>query len=702
MLRKIAWVCAVVLLVRASSVQAEPPAVTAAKFNAFAQAYFTAAAEPDIWKTFGTELKFVPEGSWKYVSRTSACIAFETTLPAHSYVQYGLVSNAYGYVTAVAPRGTFVHVHQLRFMLPNTTYYYRIVAYDERGSVARSEEMCFTTPAMPAPKVVEIPGMLGAPPYNLDKPNTTYLVTADILADATAINIKADGIVLDLGGNTVVYNNKAGVADPGANEAIFGPQGAKGPCGIRTADGLKNVRIVNGTVRQGAGMGVSKYEGYFPLYLRKPTDLEVAGLSVVYAGAQITGVKVNNGGDGLDIHHNVIYDEGTVLFDRHRGVKAIEFDTSVEAVKTSKAHHNLILRTRHCGIETNANQDIYSNEIYIDSYATNSYGVLYTALQKGKGKLKVRQNKIFGTGFHPIGIGAGQEWSDVEVSGNFILMQGTTFEWRWAGGEGGAEPDAANKSGLFPLNGIRLERPRDNVRHFENVVIVKGFGLGCNLRGLWLLPDSGAKASVNFTNNRVKVWAQDGLANGAAVIASGKGLQAATPHVTLEGNVIESNVTNVQFGDHNGRGGPYAFIRNTFVESWADPRYKTVRIGWRGAAWESFGHVFTDAIFEKGAGFDKVAFDGAEGKKYDFTVCWTLTVQTDPGAKVTVKNNAGKVVASAPADAKGKFEAVVTQGTFSASGNSMDTPHTVLVEKGNAKAERSVTVDRMKTLAVGL
>ena len=701
MSRKIAWTCALLVVIGASGLRAEPPYLTAAKFDAFARAWFTAAAEPDMWKALGDEFKFVPGGAWKHVSRESACVAFETTLPARSYVLYGLVSNGYGAATPVAGRGTFLHVHYLRFLLSNTTYYYKLVAWDERGRLIQSDEMSFTTAAMP--RAVEVPGTLAGPPYNLDKANTTYLVTRDIVADATAINVKADGIVLDLGGNTLIYNNKSGVADPGSNEAMFGQVGAKGPCGIRTADGLKNVKILNGKVAQGAGMGVSKYDGYFPVFLRKPADLELAGVSVTYAGAQVTGIKVSNGGDGLDVHHNVVYDEGTVLFNRHLGVKAIEFDTSYDAVKTSKAHHNLILRTRHCGIETNVNQEIDSNEIYIDSYATNSYGVLFTTLQRQKSKLKVRHNKIFGTGFHPIGIGAGNEWSDVEISGNFVLMQGTTVEWRWAGGEGGGDEDAANKSGIFPVNGIRLERPRDNVRIAENVVIAKGYGLGCTMRGLWLLPDSGARPSVTISNNRVKVLALDGLATGCAVVASGKGLQAATPHVTLEGNVIESNVTNLQFGDHNGRGGPYEFVRNRLVESWADPRYKTLRMGWRGANWDSFGHVFIDTTFENGAGVDKIAWDGAESRKYDFTVGWTLTVQTDPGAKVTVKNNAGKVVGKpGVADAKGKFEVVVTQGTFSVAGNTMETPHSVLVEKGASKAERTVTVDRMKTVVVGL
>ena len=86
-------------------------------------------------------------------------------------------------------------------------------------------------------------------------------------------------------------------------------------------------------------------------------------------------------------------------------------------------------------------------------------------------------------------------------------------------------------------------------------------------------PDSQAGYSVNFSNNRIKVIAQDGLSNGWAIVAGGIGLQAAKPHVMVEGNTIESNVCNVQFGDHQGHGGPYIFTGNNFVRSGADPRY---------------------------------------------------------------------------------------------------------------------------------
>ena len=264
MLRKTGWLCVILLLASAPLVQAQSPAATAANFDAFARAYFTAAAEPEMWKTLGPAFKLMPEGAWRYDSRDSVCVGFETNLPARSYVLYGLVSGGYGYATPMTSRGTFIHVHTLRNLLPHQTYYYRVVAVDERGMVAQSEENVFTT--QPMASAIEVPGKLQGPPYNLNTANGVYLVTRDIVADATAINITADGVRLDLGGHTVAYDNKSGAPDPSRNQPLYGDVGSNGPCGIRTAKGLKNVKIVNGKVIQGAGMDPSPYLGFFPIF----------------------------------------------------------------------------------------------------------------------------------------------------------------------------------------------------------------------------------------------------------------------------------------------------------------------------------------------------------------------------------------------------------------------------------------------------
>ncbi|HUV39113.1 MAG TPA: hypothetical protein VMY39_05835, partial [Planctomycetota bacterium] len=470
--------CTVVLGVRSEGAH---PLVTEAQFNGFCAAYFNAVTEPELPRAVGSTLTIVKEGDWQYASETSAVVACETNLPAKSYVEYGPKPNYYIYVTPLVIRATFVHVHTLKNLKVGETAYFRFVTIDEWGRICRSEmrEVTAKTPA----NVIRVPEMVSGPPYVLDKTNATYVVTKDLRCPGTAFNIVADGVTLDLGGHTVVYNDQAGAPDPGATDRLYGPFASKNVCGIRGADGKRGIRIVNGTIEQGNGRGTSRPSGFEPIYLYKPVSPEVAGMRVIFSGAQVNGLIIRDASQGATIHHNVINDRGTELYNRHIGVDAIVLDVASPGKEPATCHHNVILRTRHRGIKACPKSEVYANAVYIDSYATNSYGIYYLGTGASAG-LVIHHNKIFGTGFHPVGIGPGQGWSDVQVYGNYVQMQGTAQTWRWTGGEGGGDGDAADKSGVFPVNGISLQKPKENVQHYDNVVVVKGMGQNCWMRGL--------------------------------------------------------------------------------------------------------------------------------------------------------------------------------------------------------------------------
>ncbi|MGB2824147.1 MAG: hypothetical protein WBF17_24450, partial [Phycisphaerae bacterium] len=610
-----AAVLAAICALGGTSASAQTPELTCRAFGKFCGEHFGAEKEPEIYAMFGRDLKIDPAGEWRYVSETSACLAWQTNLPARGRVEYGPTTK-YGRSSSPAEGFFSIHVHYLRDLEPNTTYHCRFVCVDERGNKAAGADATLTTRRMPA--AVRVPGDLSGPAYVLDRPNATYLVTEDVAADSTAFNIAADGVTLDLGGHTVTYDARAGAADPTADERLYGWHAAQRPCGIRTADGRRRVRIVNGRIRQGSGGGASKPAGYNPIFLRRPRETQVAGVTIEWSGSQVTGLVVNNAYSGVEVHHNVLTDMGTELHDRHRGLDAIAFQIGRENDKTARCHHNLIRRTRHRGLLVTANCDIHSNEIYVDSYATNSYGVMYYD-NRGARKLAIHDNRIFGTGFHPIGIGSGQGWSDVEVRANYIQMQGTSQQWRWRGGAGGGDPGAAEHAAIYPVNGIRLQDPRSNIVHRDNVVVVKGRGEGCVMRGLWLVPEEKAGEGIVFRNNRIKLLAQDGKATGYAVSAGGTPRTQEIATITLEGNTIASNLVNVQFGDNYSCGGKYVFVSNTFARLAGDARYRTFRLGWKGWKYETFGHMLIDSKFEGGAGCDSVSFDGAAGGRYDFS-----------------------------------------------------------------------------------
>ena len=136
-------------------------------------------------------------------SQNSAALGFETNLPAKSYVEYGATSS-YGQRTADPDRHYYLHLHYLTGLAPNRTYHYRWVAVDERGNVLRSADKTLQTKTFAG--AVMVPGALSGPPYVLDQANTRYVLTQDIFAHTRAFTIKANGVILDLNGHVVTYD----------------------------------------------------------------------------------------------------------------------------------------------------------------------------------------------------------------------------------------------------------------------------------------------------------------------------------------------------------------------------------------------------------------------------------------------------------------------------------------------------------------
>ncbi|MBM4034985.1 MAG: hypothetical protein FJ291_24845 [Planctomycetes bacterium] len=656
---------------------AEPDTYEA--FNRFCARHFGAEREEEMYRAFGKELKTVEGSTWQHVSESSACFAWQTNLPAKSCVEYG-TTPAYGQKTAEPERCFSLHLHHLKGLKPDTTYHYRLVATDERGNRVATPDATFETKRLA--EAVRIPDDLQGPPFVLDRPNATYLVTKDIAADGTAIFIAASGIALDLNGHTITYDEKRDTANEGA-------------CAIRghkqRGIGLSNIRVLNGLVRRGKGGSAAEKAWdtlYNPLFFSKPTGLEIAGLDVGYDGCQVVAIALIIRGEKVDVHHNAFLDRGSALFNRHLGMDAVSF-----AAQDSRFHHNLIKRTRHRGVNAFQKNELFANEIYIDSFATNSYGIMYYN-QQGAAGLDLHHNRIFGTGYHPVGIGSGQGYSDVKVRRNYIQMQGTRAEARWAGGQGGGDDPGQ----LHPVNGIRLQRPRRNVEHTNNVVVARGSGEGCLMRCIWLVPDNQSGPGLVFRNNRLKLIAEDAVAEGYALSCGGTPNPPEGATVRLERNTAISNLCHVQFGDNYSHGGRYAFEGNEFIKTGSDPRYLTLRLGWRGWQYETFGHSFLDTAFQGGASFESVSFDGAGRGRYDFSVAWTLSLKAPAGAEVMVKDKSGQEGLRTKVPDTGTLAFPIVEYVRTREGKTLFSPHTIAVTHGGKTATRQVAVDKPTSL----
>ena len=661
--------------------EAPDPDRVYADFNRFCVEHFGAEKEPLVYEKFGKDLKFLADGSWRHVSENSACVAFETNLPAKSYVEYGETAQ-YGRRTGGEERHFYLHLHYLTDLKPDATYHYRLVATDERGNRIASEDATFETRTMA--DATRVPGDLAGPPYVLDKADAVYVVTQDLTIDGKAFDVKADRVTLDLGGHTVVYNNK-GIELKG-NSIVFLNQAH---FGVLCAN-KRGLKIFNGTIKQGAGNNdAGSYSiGFNPVCTRSAGDVEVAGVTVEYGGRQMVGIQNEYFRSLFKLHHNVFLDHGYDVLNRHGSAcRSFLFWAADDA--RLEAHHNLVKRTRQMGL---GGTDVYSNEIYIDSRSTNSFGIA-GGLYNGR---KIHHNRLFGTGFHPMAVAWGNRDT---LHDNFIHLEGQKPVLAMSYGE---QEKRCNLVGFRLTQYDNSKSVREDNLYHDNVVVIR-VREGSAGTGTWLCSDPYIKNLV-FRNNTVKVLAMDQspittkYPTVACITAQGDHQKHTEnrPPVIYRDNTFISNIGHVQLGDSYGVGSNHHFYNCRFVKVGDDPRYRTIRIGFWNR--RTVGHVFRDCRLEGGASFDSVSFEGEAER--DFTVQWTLTVKTGPGAKVTIADKTGKQVFSGVADDAGVVRAALVEYTRNAQAKTLLTPHSVTVETAGGKAQEKVTMDRTREMTL--
>jgi hypothetical protein len=551
-----------------------------AEFNEFCKSHFGAAHEPLVYETFGKELKLDDNGTWQHVSENSATLAFTTNIPAVSHVE--LTADGQDAIKTLATERAFYnHIHQLGGLKSGTTYNYKFIAVDEKGNQATLATGKITPTKIE--NAIYLPGDLKGAPYNLNKSGATYVLTKDIVADAVAFNIMAADITLDLNGHTITYDNVKG-ADLGPEKG-FGHFGEQGPHAIRSSYGGKNSTIVNGQIVQGAGGASGSSE---PVYRAH----KLAGLSIVYHGPQLSAMKqVGN------IEHCVVTDMGSGIENRHMGISAI--------IGNSKVSYNLIKRARHRGIGIGDNGTVNGNEVYIDSHDTNSYAVL---VYKNK-KVTVSNNKLFGTGYHVLGVGTVSAGvADCKITGNFIHLHAVAPLKRSS--EYGPQSEAEC---------VRVTWGGENILYEDNVMVARA-DAGGEASGIWHYSQAEGQKDVIYRNNVVKVLRADDratekLEGAIRICGESKNAEKLVP-VLLEGNRVISNFCNVRIGDSYGTGSNARFVDNTFVKVGDQANYATIVIGHNEAT--TVGHVFKGTKFKGGAGFDKVTWRGS-GRR-EFTV----------------------------------------------------------------------------------
>jgi hypothetical protein len=531
--------------------------------------FFLPETEPMIKETFGSVLHFEDEAFWEYESYYSRAVSFATNLPTLSKIEYGLTTN-YGLSTVQTESYFYQHLIHLTGLEPGKTYHYRIKVKGSDGQFLVSQNYTFQTPVVP-PDVIRIPQDLPnqTMPYELNTPNAKYLLTQNIHAPNGAININASNVELDLGGHTIVYDNEFNhhvnefvngvLADPVINSDDYGYIRADLLRDPRASGGIKvgvwtmrDIKIFNGTVVQGANGGTGLAgNGYSPIMIDIGWYIEIAGVKVDYYGDSVTGICFDS---KSYIHHNVVYDRGTVVDNRQQGIKAI---TQGIGEPLGPTKYNSVRRARHQGIMISPGGEIYGNEVYGDSFAANGYLLSYES------NSRVYSNRIFGLGHHSIGIG-NYGMSNAMANNNFIYLSAYAPTRRFF------DEDWISSMVGFRGHSYSTEpAPFYNNTFENNVVIVKAWSYNCWARGISVACDPLNRGMI-IRNNIVKVETMTNEVDMntqrypvTCVGVFGTDEYFDTHDVVFIENRFLTNAIFIAFGDSGGAFNS-AFYRNTF------------------------------------------------------------------------------------------------------------------------------------------
>lgn len=584
------------------------------QFNQFCIDNFGAEHEPLTYQVFGNTTYFVESGFWLHESRNSAAIAFETNLPTNSSIEYG-ETTAYGSTTNGTDRYYYLHLHYLTGLQPETTYHYRMVAVDERGNRINSPDKNFSTHDFP--EAILFPGSLSGPPYVLDQPNKVYILTEDIDSQTRGISIKAGGITVDLNGHTIIYDQGPSLEQPGNYYQINSDVSSAGVHLWPWVTGL--VKILNGIIIQGQtnSQGYASI-GFNPILLHGGT-VEVAGITATYSGNSVGGI-INVWGE-THAHHNVLVDRGTGVDRRDLGIISI-----VNNLDSSEGlHHNLIKRARHQVLVDNDKNSgtFYSNEIYMDSFAVNDFGIKATG--------QFHDNKIFGTGYHLDAI-----WTKTNSTyrNNFIHLQCV------------APTDRFWESGTYSsMAGIRLTEyicrgvPYDDVLFEGNTIIIKSREGCSHTRGGAMFSSDPSVVNLRFINNTIKTEVQDDMTlTSPTITGHGSASNASCANESLpiiyENNTLITNSVFMRFGDDYGGGGHHHFKSNVFQKFGSRTDYTTILVGYNTAVDYMFDNIFIDSILGNGVDLEDNLFAGMGRREYTVGHSLYVTAQSAPDVPI--------------------------------------------------------------------
>ncbi len=641
--------------------------------------------------------------AWVHKGYTSVAIGFRTDVPTIAVVDYGESVNDLNQTSEQYEDSWYYnHLVYLKGLKENTTYYYRIRVMDENKNVTQSNIDNFKTRTI-TNDVTRVPDDLTDKtlPYKLLKKGK-YVLTQDITSRTIGILLGNTGdIEIDLDGHTIIYDN--GKPDVIATSWDGYAYNNEATAGIRAQMwNAKNFKIFNGTIKQGknGGTGIIGV-GFNPIFLsHSGSDSTIAGVTADWYGDSIHGMAVNTS----NVYHNVLYDRGHVIDNRHQQIKAI---VGPSTENNNEIAYNSLRRFRQGGI--NGGKFIHHNELYTDSFTTNSFSIANPA------DSKVTYNKVFGLGYLPIGVGNGG--ANSYVANNLIYLHCYAPTRRFN------EYDRDST-----VAGIRYtnygSNPASNQVYEGNTIILKGKNGCTQARGLWI-SNSMADDNNIIRNNIVKVEAMpgnlvkpcttppncfynsnvnaaftavtlsggdEGATDGGLLISPSEAAasEVVPSPVIFEDNHFLGNVNLITLGEGYGIGGSMWFYRTKLEKiNHDDSNFTPVRLGFW--CWNTFNNRMIDTDYAN------YGISEANMTPYFMGGTGNMVIHYGKSKELTIRNKLGHALADSDVtitlsdgfsqtyktDASGKVKVDVLTVKHNKTGSCIDGKCTMSCHGGN-------------------
>lgn len=446
-------------------------------------------------------------------------------------------------------------------------------------------------------KTVDIPGGNYASPFVANQDNTHYILQGDIIADATAIVVAANHVIIDLNGFTITYNQLS----PGE--------------GVTLAEvyNKHHVSIRNGSIIQGTALSEGDQFGSFnnPVSTcnsvngncRSTSYSQVANLYIRYGGRDISGVKWT--GSEVRVEQCTIedtYEFGT-LKNRDQGVSGIAADSR------ALIRNNSLVNVRHRGISVGNNSLVHDNHIQTRTLATNGYGI---SGYKNVGST-VHSNTIIARGEHPIGIGfVSNGTSNIKIYNNYIDSKTTRLGDEYSGSYL-ANPEAVI-TGNFAV-GFRTTWGADNLEVYDNEIHVYSDSryvgtysptgetayIRAGARGIMAGLLAGQTAI--FRNNAIYALDRDGEGKAYGIACN----YNFSDKLFFLGNTVTSNIANIAIGDEYGKCENYPlFQENVFIK--ADNFFSYATLTTQFGGYNNAEARLVDNVYQGGGSVNSVKF----------------------------------------------------------------------------------------------